>query len=394
MRSAVEAAIAAGRIPENIDLATALFEELRDRLPPEMVTLVDTNGLVLGDIGDPSPNARSVAVSGGFVVTMNQGLPNFLYRVLRCLATRVKPQDGDAIAFDETARLLFDVFEWAGAAANAFHDIHSAGPQYTITPEQLHFAHSLARQAELFFLAHELGHVSASRYEDSGEWSERDEEHYADLFAVSVIMSGEAALPSDLVYAGIDIGLLVFELLECNTRDQVRFADTHPHVHSRRQAIRDFLETQLNPEDFKRLTRVAEELGSLLESLVEHWRTPEFEVYYQQIAASVVTDLRDALLRCADSAVPDYYLFHEVAFAILDRGCAAAVIEGVVRETRRSLDDALARSHGQASQEAINEFGFAFRQFKLLMSLSRAMPEPVRSTWEAALGLSRGAVRG
>ncbi len=238
-----------------------------DLLPivPKMVgKCFETGYLALGIVNDPEPNATIRPVdSEGHAIIFNVGLINFIYSVARILSTRVRLLDRSrptatrtrSPSFDETVRLIYEVL-WCYQQTQ---DV--ASPDYPVRRYQKEWATMLAVQAELFLIAHEIGHfvrrqldTVISRVADAARSAGQpldelladlrapgNEEYGADeigaLLALGVFgrdYPGDERMALQR-YSGVEFGFQIFRALEAIG---VKFARSHPPAYHRIENVR------------------------------------------------------------------------------------------------------------------------------------------------------------
>jgi len=178
------------------DLGDYLYSQLQSRLPIELEQLFTDGYIAVGSINDESPEAYVEKVGdNGYAIVFHTGLKNFIYRIARALATRFFPSDSSsehrAPQLAETARVIAEIFWWYQETGTAF------GPSYEISDQQIQVASMLATEAEVFLLAHEIGHVVADaglaaqfiqRATAIGALEHHSDEHAADAIGLRIAL--------------------------------------------------------------------------------------------------------------------------------------------------------------------------------------------------------------
>lgn len=370
------------------DYVQRILASVSDRLPERVRELIATGAIAVGEVNEPTFDARTIPVGNGHAITINRGTHQFVYRIARILSTRFVPSEGGAseLPFEETARILAEAFWWFVESGQAF------GPEYTITVEQRQTASLLTHAAMAFMLCHELGHAVADQeapleYKQDVAKDPHLDEHGADVFgaawALGLVPNDEpqAAAVMAMRYAGIEFVLQVWSVLE---RLGIEFADTHPRALERLALIRHILHEKCDEVTWAALAALAEAIEQIFARMAELLLDPiEYESFFKTQAEQVIEELDVLLARCATSAVPDYMTFYSEAGAVLARGYPERVLEHVAQISREFFADA-----GKAEPWTSDRV-CRFHKFKLLVGLvMHNLNEPARSIFAKALQVS------
>ena len=361
----------------------SLANELSPKLSPELRTLFTNGNIAVGTIGLDDFGAYTQAVEGGHAIVFHRGLIKFIYRIARILSTRVNVMDKERDSPDlpETARLIAEAFWWLQETGRAF------GPDYPVTPEQLHFANLLALDAETFLLAHELGHVVVDLRPDSEQrfGSAYEIEHAADLIGLSFALELNSDEPKDtfrfpMQYAGAEFVLQIFDVLS-----QLGFSisDSHPAAANRIIYMRTFMQSKCNDEAWTALTQLADFFAHIFGSIRDILLEPAAHAAFYERQAQEIVDALDVLLtRCTGGFVPDYSTFSQEAGPIFDQGYPHEILKIAALVAGRFFSNMSIASEADKKQRWID-----FQKFKLLLNYCRDhMPEPARSLFLRELG--------
>jgi hypothetical protein len=150
------------------DRALQLYQALAPALPHKIRELVDTGTVAIGEIGLYSPQIQTISIDAdGAVVEFNSGMMDFIYAVIRTLSgstvrvTTAGAQNDPALPLTEIARqtaALFRQWKWPRNWIWSIRRIRY--PAFQITDSVHGWVERMAKNTELFLLAHELGHVS------------------------------------------------------------------------------------------------------------------------------------------------------------------------------------------------------------------------------------------
>ena len=211
-------------------------------------TLIDSGILAIGEIGQHKPDIRTVRTAGnGSAIEFCSGMMDFVYSVSRALAGAINEYaDGGRV---NTA--LLDV---GGIAPYAAQTLAEWGkrwglfgwlpwnrrrikpPVLAITKSVGETAEELAKQAALFMLAHELGHVAEQQ--GMGPHVEANPESKADALGLALVLNAHEGLSQRMPYAGAVFAVRVLKALE---NRHVRFSDQYPPATERLSVLRTVL---------------------------------------------------------------------------------------------------------------------------------------------------------
>ena len=377
------------------DYGQLLLKRLSPRLKGRFDELFAEDFLAVGESKDPSPNAYTVPLGDlHFAVVFNSGLREFIYRVTRALATRINVEgdtpEHEPLSFEETCHIVGDIFLWFRETGEA------CGPSYSVSRWQLLFANELATEAELFFLAHEFGHVMCSfaHYsETKGEGicntADLEEEFQADSFALHVLLqpAGDAypMAQQPICYAGAELALLIYAGLEFLG---IEFQATHPPAMERLERLRTTIrEASTNSGWISSLTSLSACVDAVFTGVLKFLESDSYELFLGRAAASTLKRLDDALESCTGGVVPDYCSFAVHASDLFSGGYTKKLYDRmtqVASEFARRLKT-LKNSSPEASDQEKAEAWVAFQKYKLLMHSVMFMNEPAKSIFEDAL---------
>jgi hypothetical protein len=191
------------RNKRGIDRAESLAEQIIKFLPPEIIKLIGSDQLVIGEVGDWVPSICTYVPpsveEGNFIIAVNSGVMDFYYAIARAVHGRTilhgssgTIKNDCAISF-EAMFLLFRsaLTNWREmcdpgifqSLANWLHQHERIQHgDFVISEDVRDTAESMTTNAELFMLAHEFGHVALKIGAFEPVWNE--EESDADTFAV------------------------------------------------------------------------------------------------------------------------------------------------------------------------------------------------------------------
>jgi len=371
------------------DWAEHLLDHIKPRAHPALVSLLDSDFIAIGTIGNPSPNAYVKKLDTGYAIVFHAGLRDFIYRIARIIATRFRPSDtedeptGDDI--QETARLIAEVFWWFQETGRAF------GPQYQIDENRTHIANLLAIEAEAFLIAHEIGHIivdgidSASQhlldFPDELSPSHRDE-FTADLLGLQLVLelhnekAKRDACRTPFQYAGVEFALQIYRGLEELGFD---FHDSHPAAGSRIGIIRSEMQRRCaDDSSWDSLFGLAGAIDSMFTQLIHIITEPgEHTEFFERAANSIVLDLNQALDRCTGGMIPNYTEFYRLAAEIFGRGYSHIMLQRVAQVAADFFADVRSTDNGNLKPDHAS--WVRFQKFKLLYGyIHQYLNEPAR----------------
>jgi hypothetical protein len=216
-----------------MDRGSRIAQIVKPELLPEINRRLFAGTLAIGEVGLAEPTASTDPLDdGSFVVEMHSGLMQFIYLVTRTLHSASVEQTAEgivapAITREQLVHKVAQIFlDWeAGKFATEPGFQHASFP---IDPQRVRIAEKLATNAEIFILAHELGHVimdggDHNRYPSPAQW--RGAETYPDWLGVRITITAGARLGRRMMYAGMLFAVRVFSFLE---RLGQKFPGPHP----------------------------------------------------------------------------------------------------------------------------------------------------------------------
>jgi hypothetical protein len=328
-----------------------------------------------------------------FTVHISSGLPPFIYRVSRILASRSYAFSGDGAVpagsgserpFEETVEQLHRAFFWYSVIGNS--TIHQ---DYDINEEQALFGGWVAFEAEVFVICHEIAHgliarISAEAPElmaqlafgledQSAPWRE---EFMADRLAL-VLAIGKLDQPHDgdrlsMAYAGWEFALLLhreWERYEEFETSEPFSSRTHPPAGERLANLRATFKRHVGEENAERLLSAAVSFSTLFGNLVDTMFTEEFQAAAMSRDEDRARKLRQLAMDCDRGDCPDYHRFIPVALEMLQTGESWKLVDLVTEMT--------APVRGEVEFNTAN-FGIA----KLVWRASDDLPDPLYSAFK------------
>jgi hypothetical protein len=389
------------------DYAQRLLASVVPGLPAPLRQLIDDGRVAVGEVGRDSANAYLERVGADYAILFHSGLAELLYRIARPVSTALFPEANESsLGTPQLARVVAEIFWWYQATGSAY------GPAYDISKRQIVLASALATYAELFLLAHELGHIYAT---ESPAWRAgievealaAQEEHVADMAGVltllGAVQQGHGPYPQDsrVAYAGAELAFYVWHTMaKCG----MVFVDgDHPAAEDRIEGLRVVVRQHCpSGEDYEAVTSLANRLRGLFADVADIITDPgEHDAFYEREAGVLVGELRALVQRCTGGMVPDYMTFYQEAPRLLSQGFPTVVLERVVAQAASELKAATRalpgepgerpnRDWSEPERQAIHAWGNAFQAFKLFYGLSQHLVDPVAAVYRSALDTHMG----
>ena len=229
------------------------------QLPDVMVERFRRGALVFGEIGDFLPDARMRRFDdGSFLVTMTSGMMDFLYAVGRAMSgasvmwKEGAPLNRAALPPGDIAALLAQSFkQWRKHCQPSLWDALSRQRRIEYVKfEVLHQAQEraeiLVTNAELFILAHELGHVGLELGFPVAQME--NEELRAD--AVGFLLFFPTIMPLFATRAALASAAFAVRVMDSLTRVGVQFAEQYPKPPTRLKTLLALMRAHLPSEQY------------------------------------------------------------------------------------------------------------------------------------------------
>jgi hypothetical protein len=245
------------------DLGQSLLADLEPKLPAVLHRLFSSGRAVIGEVGRRSPLAFAHPLpSGEYWVEVYSGLGIFFEAAARALyaSSHMVDAEGNAASpptdVNESDTELERILRAFAATREAVETKARA------SAPQVEHASRLARAAQLFVIAHELGHLIKWETERSREFTSEGETA-ADRLGLSIslgILKQEDAPLTDVditdAYAGAEFALRLFSALDAVGFD-FKTDKLHPHPKDRLGTLRRQARDILGASDFMYVSRRA-----------------------------------------------------------------------------------------------------------------------------------------
>jgi hypothetical protein len=243
-----------------------LFEDLKNPLKNRQVR-VRLNDIAIGELQTLEANACCIKVpAGGYVILINTGLMILIYKLAKAFASRVEFQVVEKINRSMSAVQPFKSDNVASFQkfANyvylniATYLVYNAPigpilPVVSLSKYQLNFNSLLLHFAELFVIAHELGHIFEGHLSEASTLKIKieenevtvfknnwNQEYSADIFGLQLLQEkvsneNEQSLNRISAFIGPDFLLTIFDLIEKIGKVK---SISHPSANKRRMNLR------------------------------------------------------------------------------------------------------------------------------------------------------------
>ncbi|MBB4219233.1 hypothetical protein FHT79_006464 [Rhizobium sp. BK212] len=328
-----------------------------------------------------------------FKIRVSLGLPPFIYRISRILASRTyaflddgttPPAADDNPPIAEAVERMHRAFFWYSAIGTS--TIHQ---DYEIDHRQALFGSFIAFEAEIFLVCHEIAHgLTAWLAKDApdllawlsmgleGVSSSWREELVADRLALILALGKRDQRRHvhhlAMAYAGWEFAFLLHRewerYEEFETSDKLS-SKTHPPARERLANLRETFRRYVGDEASHRLTSIAEALSTLFRNLVDTMFTEEFQTSAASRDQARARKLRELAIDCDEAGCPDYSRFVPAAQDIIQQGESWTLVDLVA--------DMTAPMRREIEFDATN-FGIA----KLVWRATEDLPDPLYSAFK------------
>jgi len=379
----------------DMDRAAQLLSSLKAVLPAHLIQKIDAGDVAVGETGATAPGAFFDRIDPeGYLIEMNSGLFEFIYRMARPVAAAVfRPMEGTTQGIERSAlaRIIAEIMWWYERLGTSF------GPAYEVTRDQIFLASRLATNAELFLLAHELGHVQAA---EDLSWQGQGlsaaelatiEEHVADGFALQTLL--ESFQPSGnemdgfslgLRYAGAEFALQMWRLFDLLN---LPFVDgVHPSSNDRIQWLRSCLGKFMdNEQACANITVIARLIEKLFDEVAQILNAPREDEIYEQEATQILAGFDSLLDQCSGQAIPDYATFYPAAIDLLSKGYPETVLQNVFAKIAQEFAEVgIEPVTGPSDKHTLM---IRFNKYKLLFGLVEELPAGIADIYREKLSL-------
>jgi hypothetical protein len=361
----------------SVDRAKLHYQTLSPYLPSVLLSAQ----LSIGEVGLADPAADMLPKDDeSFLILLNSGLMEFFYTMSRtlCGLQRTYSPGGveePSLTYDQLVRAVSTLYgDWkAGKYTRGEEFVH---PLFPLDQEGTATAEHLASCAELFVLAHELGHVAIrlgnSPPFESDPWG--GEESHADAFAARIVLVASQRMNARMLYAGAVFAIRVFFGL---TQVGFQFAHHYPPAAVRLNMLATSARLLLGNDEakFLSLNTIAAGFDELLEGAENllFGRGPTT----RQTTDRVLTRLWSMLEAAANGSVPMDKLVRDASASF------TTVSDEVMAEAAQKISGLLPAGSGVGPGPT----GKQLRMGESLRKLAPQLPEPARSAFTAALKL-------
>jgi hypothetical protein len=256
------------------DRASQIKTLIKPELLPEINRRLFAGTLAIGEVGLAAPTAVTTRLDdSSFVVQLHSGLMQLIYLMTRTLHSSSTDHGpggvtAPALTHEQLVKKIAQIFlDWRDGklSSKSAFDQHLSMP---IHPQIQAIAHQLAVNADIFVLAHELGHVimdggDRDKHAAPAQWTA--DEAYADWIAVRIAFAAGRRLGLRMMYAGMLQAVRVFSFLE---RLGVKFAGPHLPPGQRLIVVKQMTREQCTHDiEFTHVSTIALSYDELLEGV-------------------------------------------------------------------------------------------------------------------------------
>ncbi len=263
-------------VSQGLDRAQQLYKNLAPDLPSGISDLFSNGLLAVGEVGHNFPDIQTITVpGGGFVIEFNSGMMDFVYAVARGLSGRfvrniaAGPENRAALALPEVERQIAKIFmQWKWYKRWLWKLRRIRYPDFDITEGAHKWAEGIATIAELFMLAHEVGHIILEKkiLPPRSANNELD----ADTIAMMLVakFANKKGEDPTFIFAGAVFAIRIFAGLE---KVGVRFSSAYPPQAERIANISACM-SSLCPsrQYFQEISRIAVAYQDMMDTVENH----------------------------------------------------------------------------------------------------------------------------
>jgi hypothetical protein len=377
-----------------VDRARQIYRALASGVPQDINKLFDQEIAVIGEVGRNAPDV-SVRVlkrarlrrlpRPAYVIEFNSGMMDFVYAVARTLAglmvrqTTTGPsntaplQMADVVS--ETAALFarrakLSQWPWSVFSGRIRH------PTFAITKSVHDWIETLTTCAEMFMVAHEVGHVALR--EGMPPFSSNEEES-ADALAMSFYLPAIFALYREEPRLGLAGAMFAVNIFEGLQRLGVHFSDVYLPQAQRVELVKHFvLALGPSPQWFHEAFTVAVAYQDMLEDVVNRL-DPRSKppAQFDRVLVRIISEIE------------------EVTRGRLDMGKFVADLVEIQGRVPASLLEEIARTLcayyvTKPAPVALLHPDFRKKMGETLMAAIPRMPGPLRSVFNAPCAAQPG----
>ena len=267
-----------------------LFSKMLPNLPPSIQAIHRSGELAVGGTNSPGVLVATHPLGQEFVIEMTFSFMQFIYAVIRtmCGNSSVTNDRREVVKAvlkrDELVQHLSEIANVWKSSVIWERKTYSY-PTFPMDAKQIEIAEALTLQAELFVLAHEVGHVLAARSPQECTFppnypAPQGEELFADAFATLVTLQiGNRYNPRD-AYAGTIFAVRLCAWLE---RLGYHFGAEYPPAEKRLDNVRGMARFVLSDQVFEFISPIGQALDDQLQAV-------EDDILGVQAARSESTD--------------------------------------------------------------------------------------------------------
>jgi hypothetical protein len=293
------------------DGARQLFDSLVPSLPKDIVDLFVNGTVAVGEVGRNTPDVRMRPIEGdrSYVIEFNSGMIEFIYAVVHTLAglnvqrTTLGAANEPAQRYEDVIDQVADLYkDWKWPKKWLWLFRRTPYHDSRLTVPTLKWDERVARHAELFMLAHEIGHVviDLKMLQSLNLSLEiKNVEQAADAIGLAIVLryARSAGHSIELAYAGAVLAIRTFAGLQ---RVGVKFLSDYGDHLQRIENIRSVIRSQCSgDQDFHELSRVAVAYEDEMDDVENHivTRSAPWLPTEERILVRLIAELLDVAIQ-------------------------------------------------------------------------------------------------
>jgi hypothetical protein len=288
---------------EGIDRVQKLYQNLEPTLPSPVNEIISNGNVSMGEVGRTMPYVFSKEFhDGSSVIIFYSGQMDFVYAVARTLSglgvhnTIYGPENKPTLSIDEVARdvaLLFKQYKsFRGLPWNLSLIKY---PTFDILESIHQWAEAIATCAELFMLAHEIGHIVLEKKKT--QLLSFSEEREADTIATLLVTNYATKKGDDysMFFAGAIFAIKIIEGLE---KVGVQFPLGYPPAKQRIENVSACLLSSCpSTQYFHEISRIAVAYQDMMDSVLSSVKPLNpMKPNLDRIIGRLITELLEVVL--------------------------------------------------------------------------------------------------
>jgi hypothetical protein len=284
---------------KGVDRAIKLYQNLEPTLPQKVRDSITNANISIGEVGRTMPYVfNSKMQDGSTVIVFYSGQIDFVYAVARAFSglgvtnTVSGPEGPRALSIKEVSKYVASLFtQYKSFRMLPWNIFRIRYPTFSIYESIHEWAEVIAAYAELFMLAHEIGHIVVEK--KKGQFEDSWEERSADTIAM-LLVSNYANIKGDdrtMIFAGAVFAIKLIEGLE---KTGVKFPKEYPSAKDRIENISKCVLSECpSTQYFYEISRIAVAYEDMMDSVIDILKPrdqliPDFERILVRLIAEIL----------------------------------------------------------------------------------------------------------